>query len=295
VRLFGFTNDGAPAALNIVRSVRQAKSRRIGLRAGRVKRLHALEERERILLEEIAARQQQGLDTTAEEAALAILRDEIVIARKRVKTVPFIDPVDLRYNNWTSMPIPAIQAVMFCVMDVSGSMDEDKKQLAKTFFLLLYLFLQRNYERIDIRFIRYHSHATEVDEHDFYYGIETGGTVTSTALELTHKIISDEYPSSLWNIYIAHASDGDNFSYDNPAVEDVIEDKLLPRSQYYAYVQVDPDGEFDAANVDADPDNLLNVMSNIRTRHSNVGVGLVAHDEDIYPVFLKLFERKAPR
>jgi uncharacterized sporulation protein YeaH/YhbH (DUF444 family) len=179
-------------------------------------------------------------------------------------------------------------------MDVSGSMDEQKKELAKTFFLMLYLFLQRNYERIDVRYIRYHSQADEVDEQQFYYGKETGGTVTSTALNLVHEIIKSEYPASLWNVYIAHASDGDNFSFDNPNVIDIITERLLPACQYYAYVQVAPDLE-DTDAVHDDPDNLITIMTTIQNRYHQVGVGIVTHERDVYPVFTKLFQRKATK
>jgi uncharacterized sporulation protein YeaH/YhbH (DUF444 family) len=292
LRRSGFVNEGPPSALNIVRSVRQAKSRRVGLRSGRVKKLHELEEREQELIREITARSSQGLDVSVEKDALERVREEIEVARRRVKAVPFIDPVDLRYNNWSMVPIPAVQAVMFCVMDVSGSMDEEKKELAKTFFLMLYLFLQRNYERIEVRYVRYHSRADEVDEKEFYYGTESGGTVTSAGLEVVREIIQNEYPTSLWNIYIAHASDGDNFAHDTPNVKDLLESKLLPQAQYYAYVQVDPGGKPEQAGR-GDPDNLINIMTEIGKRHHNVGVGVVTQENQVYPVFLKLFERKA--
>jgi uncharacterized sporulation protein YeaH/YhbH (DUF444 family) len=97
---------------------------------------------------------------------------------------------------------------MFCLMDVSGSMGEREKDLAKRFFMLLHLFLKRRYERLDIVFIRHTHDAQEVDEHTFFYSRQSGGTIVSTALEEMKKIVHDRYATGEWNIYAAQASDG---------------------------------------------------------------------------------------
>ncbi len=89
-----------------------------------------------------------------------------------------------------ALPVPTAKAVMFCLMDVSGSMDEARKDLSKRFFILLYLFLTRHYEKIDIVFIRHHTQAQEVDEENFFRARETGGTVVSSALVLMDEIIT---------------------------------------------------------------------------------------------------------
>ena len=104
---------------------------------------------------------------------------------------------------------------MFCLMDVSGSMDEERKDIAKRFFILLYLFLTRNYERIEVVFIRHHTIAKEVDEDEFFHSRESGGTVVSSALKLMQEIIRERYPLTEWNIYAAQASDGDNWDDDS--------------------------------------------------------------------------------
>ena len=108
--------------------------------------------------------------------------------------MPFIDSFDLRYNNHVRIAQPTTQAVMFCLMDISGSMDEQKKNIAKRFFTLLYLFLTRTYEHIDVVFIRHHTVAEEVDEENFFHSRETGGTVVSSALKLMRKVIDARYP-----------------------------------------------------------------------------------------------------
>ena len=116
----------------------------------------------------------------------------------------------MRYRRFEPQPKPVAQAVMFCLMDVSGSMTEHMKDLAKRFFALLYLFLKRRYKHVDIVFIRHTHEAREVDEETFFYSPETGGTVVSTALEEMARIVDDRYPPDDWNIYAAQASDGDN-------------------------------------------------------------------------------------
>ena len=127
---------------------------------------------------------------------------------------------------------------MFCLMDISGSMDEARKDLSKRFFILLYLFLTRHYEKIDLVFIRHHTQAQEVNEDDFFHARETGGTVVSSALVLMEEIIRERYSPSEWNIYGAQASDGDNWHHDSGRCRELLSDKLLPLCRYYAYVQV---------------------------------------------------------
>ena len=97
------------------------------------------------------------------------------------------------------------KAVMFCLMDVSGSMDQATKDIAKRFYVLLYLFLTRTYENVEVVFIRHHTQAKEVDEHEFFYSQETGGTIVSSALKLMKEIVTDRYPIGEWNIYAAQA------------------------------------------------------------------------------------------
>lgn len=286
----GFTSDGSPAMLNIMRSMRNAKGRRSGLRAMKNKKLRELEAKEEGLIREISHRKTNNLDVSIEQRALEQVQHEIEVLKRRMKAIPFLDPLDLKYNNWTKVQIPKVQAVMFCVMDVSGSMSERKKELAKTFYLLLYLFLMREYETIEIVYITYHTRAAVVDEQNFYYGRETGGTMTSRGLELAYDTIMEKYNPALWNIYLAHSSDGDNFSSDNVLVTDLVTNKLLPLLQYYAYVQINPDGE-DQWSVGSE-DSLWSVFQPLSEQCDSVSAALITSEEEVYPVFVKLFERK---
>ena len=196
--------------------------------------------------------------------------------------MPFLDTWDLRYTNRTDRPQPTSQAVMFCLMDVSGSMDEERKNIAKRFFMLLYLFLTRSYERIDLVFIRHHTVAKEVDEEDFFASRETGGTVVSSALELMHEIVRDRYPSNQWNIYAAQASDGDNWEEDSPRCRDLLVNSILPLVQYYAYVEIKAER----------PQSLWREYEYVKSVSRRFAMRRILTLEDIYPVFRDLFRKK---
>jgi hypothetical protein len=288
----GFTSDGSPSMLNVMRSMRGAVGRRSGLRALKGKKLKELERKEAELLVDIAHRKANNQDVSIEVDALEKLQHQIEVMKRRIKAVPFIDPIDLKFNNWTRVQVPKVQAVMVCLMDVSGSMDERKKELAKTFYLLLYLFLMQEYEHIEIVYVTYHTRAQVVTEQDFYYGHETGGTVTSRGLEAAYDEIMLHYSPELWNIYLAHSSDGDNFPHDNEIVKDFVLTKMLPILQYYAYVQINPDDEQRLSFSD-DDDSLWSIFKPMSEVQQHLSAAVITSEESVYPVFIKLFERKS--
>jgi uncharacterized protein len=266
-------SQGNPSNLHVVRSMKQAIGRRLAMSAGPREALREAEE----ALAELEA-QGRGQSMEAEE-----LREEIKSLKARVAAVPFLDTWDLRYANRVDKPQPSSQAVMFCIMDVSGSMDESRKDIAKRFFMLLYLFLTRSYERIDVVFIRHHTVAMEVDEQDFFSSRETGGTVVSSALELTHKIIRERYPSAAWNIYVAQASDGDNWENDSPRCRELLIQSILPLVQYYAYVEIEEEN----------PQSLWREYEYVKKVNRQFAMQRILGLEDIYPVFRELFRKKA--
>jgi len=181
-------------------------------------------------------------------------------------------------------PKPSTQAVMFCLLDVSGSMDEGRKNVAKRFFMLLYLFLNRNYEHIEVVFIRHHTVASEVSEEDFFTSRESGGTVVSSALTLMHEIVTARYPSSLWNIYGAQASDGDNWHDDSPRCREILGNQILELTQYFAYIEI----------TDGPPQNLWEEYLKLQEAHAGrFAMQRIANLADIYPVFRELFKRRA--
>lgn len=269
----GFSSNGVPTNLNIVRSLRGALGRKIALTSPyriKVKELEA--ELEKLILE-------KGENAPEIEA----LKKQIESLRIRMLAIPFLDPIDLRYNNRVRIPKPSTQAVMFCLMDVSGSMDEAKKDIAKRFFILLYLFLSRNYENVQVVFIRHHTAAKEVNEEDFFYSRETGGTVVSSALELMRDIITKRYPSSDWNIYGAQASDGDNWNNDSPLCRNILIKDIMPLVQYFAYVEITP----------RQHQSLWEAYLSVQEKYTNFAMQNIDDVKDIYPVFRELFKKQA--
>lgn len=281
----GFVNEGTPARLNIERSMRKAKGRRTALRGPKKRKLRELEAELEQLNETIRMRQENGEDVSIEKQRREELEHEIEVLKRRIRAIPFVDTLDLQYNFWEKKPVPTTKAVMFCIMDVSGSMGQWEKEMAKRFFMLLYIFLSRAYERVDLIFIRHHHTAKECNEDEFFYGRETGGTVVSSAIQLMKEIIDERYDISQWNLYACQASDGDNWSKDdNALVQELLERDLLPILQYYAYVETKRD-----SNRRSD---LMGMYNDISDRHRNFDTSVVTGPEEIYPVFRKLFEKE---
>lgn len=291
LRRTGLTSDGSPSTLNIERSMRKAKSRKFALRAMKRRQIREKEQEIKTVEAEIVDLRSRDEDTADATLRLNDLKKSLSLLKERIDSIPFIDPMDLQYNHWSKVSMPSVQAAVFHVMDVSGSMTEHMKEMAKTFFILLRLFLDQHYTHVDLVFIKYHSEAKETDENDFFYGTETGGTVTSRALKLVGETIKDKYPPSLWNIYVAHASDGDNFSYDNMEVKRLLVENILPYVQYYAYVQINSEMSAYWRGSIMDDDGLWVTFSELKESHRNLSCALVEEPEDVYPVFVKLFEK----
>ncbi len=288
----GFVTDGTPARLSVIRSMRQAKGRRKALRGPKLKKLAELEEELLIIVERliiIAADPNRNDEFNELEARRVEVEAEIAKLKRRIKAIPFVDEHDLRFKYWKKTPQPTTQAVMFCVMDVSASMGEWEKEMSKRFFMLLYLFLTRSYERVDLVFVRHHTIAKEVDEDEFFHSRETGGTLVSPALELMNEIIKTRYPVELWNIYGCQASDGDNWPNDTEAAKDILNNQLLRLCQYYAYVEIaDP-------NYDRGDSDLWGTYEEVRAANSNFDMTVITDAADIFPVFSRLFEKGKTR
>ena len=268
----GYVSEGIPARLNVVQSLRGAQARRIAL-GGAIRR-------------EIKALKQE-LETLGDADDSAVRRREIGLElerlERRLNHIPFLDDFDLRYNNMVRTPTPTTSAVMFCLMDVSGSMTQDIKDLAKRFFILLHLFLKRHYEKTEVVFIRHHTKADEVDEEEFFYSRETGGTVVSSALDLMKEVVEARYPADSWNIYAAQASDGENWHDDSPRCRDVLVNSLLPLVQYYAYVEINSGQDQELWHAYEDVPELYPEQFAMRK---------VKQAGDIFPVFRDLFEKQ---
>ena len=274
----GYSVTGSPSNLALGRTVRNSLSRRIALHRPKTEEIVALRE-------EIAALAE---DDPRREELLETLERKL----RRVSVIPYIDPLDVRYRRFEPHPKPAAQAVMFCLMDVSGSMTEHMKDLAKRFYVLLYIFLRRKYKHVEVVFIRHTHQAAEVDEETFFYSPETGGTVVSTALEEMRRVIEERFSPDAWNIYAAQASDGDNTASDNERTAALLTRTILPACQYYAYLEVGRESEHFPPGFIRRESDLWQTYAEICRTGAPMAMRKVSHRRDIYPVFRELFARK---
>jgi len=273
----GISVDGNPSQIDMSRSMRQSLARRIGLRRPKPPEIRELEQ-------EVFRLEASGEDAER----LHTLQGELELALRRLARVPWVDPIDLRYRRYTQVPKPSTRAVMFCLMDVSGSMSESMKDLAKRFFLLLHVFLERRYKRVDLVFIRHTETAEEVTEEMFFTDPRTGGTVVSTALAELTRIQRERYSADSWNIYAAQASDGDNSGSDTQRAVNMLETDILPVVQHFAYIEV----SMSAAIIRGETD-LWRGYAPLSQRAPKFAMRRVGERRDIFPVFRDLFARKA--
>lgn len=267
----GFCAEGVPSNIDIVKSLQGSIARRIAMTSSKRKQLKALEEK----LDDLC---KDKHDHIQEERALA---EEISILKNKINKVPFIDTFDLHFRNYAKQALPSSKAVMFCLMDVSGSMDQATKEMAKRFYILLYLFLSRTYKDIDVVYIRHHTQAKEVNEHDFFYSQETGGTIASSALALMDKIINERYNDNLWNIYGAQASDGDNWADDSPQCKSLLLNNILPKARYFSYIEITQRAH----------QTLWQNYLEVTQTSPNFAIRHIKEVNDIYPVFRELFKK----
>ncbi|MFF8801741.1 MULTISPECIES: YeaH/YhbH family protein [unclassified Methylobacterium] len=281
LRRAGYTVSGSPANLALSRTLRNSMSRRIALKRPKLEEVAALEA-------EIAEAE------AANDPRLPDLQLKLLGLRERSKRIPYVDPIDLRFRRFEPYPKPIAQAVMFCLMDVSGSMTEHMKDLAKRFYILLHIFLTRRYKHVEIVFIRHTDRATEVDEETFFGSRETGGTLVSSALVEMKRIVTERYSPDDWNIYAAQASDGDNVSSDGPTSTELLRAHILPACQHFAYLEVGDENGPRAGFVEHRT-TLWRTYEALAKAGEPLAMRKVNHRRDIYPVFRELFGRKDAR
>src|SRR6266849_2739338 len=266
----GYSTSGSPANISVSRTVRLALARRVALRRPRPETIAALEAE----LED------------CDEARRSELLAEIEALKAKVRRIPFIDPIDIRFRRFETVPKPVAQAVMFCLMDVSGSMSEHMKDLAKRFYMLLYVFLKRRYRHVEIVFIR---HTDQVDEDTFFHGPASGGTLVSSALQAMHDIVRSRFRPADWNIYAAQASDGDNSLSDGEVAGRLLTEMILPVSQFFAYLEV---GETGGSTFDMPDSSLWTLYQRLRAEGVPLSMRKVSDRSEIFPVFHDLFQRR---
>jgi uncharacterized sporulation protein YeaH/YhbH (DUF444 family) len=276
IRRAGYSTSGSPANISISRTVSRALARRVALRRPRPEALAELE---------------AELENCSEARRGEILA-EIEALKSKIKRIPFIDPIDIRYRRFETVPKPVAQAVMFCLMDVSGSMTEHMKDLAKRFYMLLYVFLKRRYRHVEIVFIRHTDRAEEVDEQTFFYGPASGGTLVSSALQAMNDIVRTRFRPADWNIYAAQASDGDNSYADGEVTGRLLTDMILPVSQFFAYLEV---GQEHGLSYEMPNSALWTLYEGLRANGAPLSMRKVNERSEIFPVFHDLFQRRGPQ
>jgi uncharacterized protein len=287
-RRAGISVTGTPGNLNVRRTMRNAYGRRLALKRPTDAAVSALRAR----LFDLEAVHEPSAEQRAELAALRATLEDLL---RRQKRVPYLDPLDVRYNYFEPTPRPRSNAVMFCLMDVSASMGEREKDLAKRFFVLLHLFLTRRYEKVELVFIRHTHYAAEVDEETFFHARETGGTVVSTALKEMQRVVEARYPPADWNIYAAQASDGDNYSGDSAGCVGILNDGLMGLCQYFAYIEIIAEEEARFLKSDRNGTELWLAYRRVAEQWPNFAMKRIARPQDIYPVFRELFARRSAR
>lgn len=265
----GFSNQGTPNRLNIVKSFKNSLSRKMATSIFFDKKIKELEETLK--------------DKSLDDLEVEKIKKEIDRLQKMKLSISFMEEVDLQYNNFDKKPVETTSAVMFCIMDVSGSMGEKEKDIAKRFFMLLYMFLTKQYEKIELVFIRHHTAAKEVDEEEFFTSRESGGTIVLPALELMNQIIDSRY--SGWNVYASQVSDGDVWDReDSTACRDLLNSELLDKIQYMIYIETSR-SQFNFGDLWTDYVNLSN-------SRKNFVLGQILDVNQIWNVFRDFFKKK---
>lgn len=262
----GFVSEGMPSRLNVVKSYQNSLARKMALKAYYEKKIKELQDQ--LLIE-------------TDQDKISFLQSEIDRYKKLALAVPYMDDIDLRYNHFDKRPIPTTCAVMVCIMDVSGSMGYDEKDIAKRYFLLLYMFLKKQYEKVDLVFIRHHTEAKEVTEEEFFDSRESGGTIVAPSLELADQILRERYKG--WNSYISQCTDGDVWGEED--AEDcyrIVTDKLLPQLQYMTYIQI----------MRGEEGELWQYYSDVAKSHENFAMKSIDSVQEIWPVFSDLFKKR---
>lgn len=279
----GYTTSGSPANLSIPATVKKSIGRRIALKRPKQDEIDALKEELKLLTPD--AHEFISYDEETEERILW-LKDEIARLESRMRGIPFVDKFDLRYRNFVKQPKPKTNALMICLMDVSGSMGEREKDIAKRFFILLYILLHKRYENVEIKFVRHHHIAEECDENDFFYKKDSGGTLVSEGYRVVNEII-DRHPPSDWNVYVAQASDGDNDESDMQDMAGQLE-RILDRVNFCAYLDIP--SQYNSWN--AKNSQLWRFFCEVERHYTNVGIAKAQDTSDIWGALQELFGKE---
>lgn len=300
----GFQVAGSPNRLSIIRSYKNSKARRLSSSSALTEEIATLEQEIEDIFEAVRDTPGNGgQPSEAQKERLAELATKIGELKIRKSILPLFDTTDLRFRTRVEKKLPKTHATMIMIMDNSGSMGEREKTIARKFFILLYLFLAQNYDKIDMRFISHTTTAKEMNEEEFFDTHENGGTIVSSALDLLVKMLAGEdtvgTPDELkntgelkgrTNIYVAQVSDGDNTDTDNGTCSELLSDDILPFVNYFAYVQVEQESNPLGGLLSYSRRNSLwATYEAISKNHPNHVSKRVTHERDIFGVFRSFF------
>ena len=285
----GFQKVGNPGQLSVIRSFKLSKARRLALTKDDREELTALQAELDTLMdpnhEHVLGVKEWALRCEAISLRIQEIKD-------RILHISAFENVDLRYRKTEKVQVKASDAVLCMLMDVSGSMDEDKKRMARKFFSLQYAFIKRKYPQTDLIFIAHTDEPHEMDEEEFFTTRLSGGTVVSPAWALIHKIIKARYDATQTNIYISYAGDGDNWDSDNANVIEEVETKgLLTKVRHVVYVQV---GQSFAAGYGGAV-SLWNVMTSIAGTNKKLATIKIADESEVFDAFKTLYGKKGKK
>lgn len=301
----GYQVGGSPNRLSIVRSYKNSKARRMSSSAALQEEIDLLETEMGSILSDIwkaASLQLASGPTVNQERRLHEIKERIEELKIRKRALPLFDTTDLRFRCRVEKALPKTHATMIMIMDNSGSMGEREKTIARKFFILLYLFLAQNYDKIDMRFISHTTSAKEMGEEEFFSTHENGGTIVSSALDLLVEMLNGidtvGTPDNVkgagelkgkTNVYVAQVSDGDNMDTDNGTCSELLTDDILPYVNYYAYVQVEAEGSNSSLLSYARRNSLWATYEALGKTHANHVSKQVTHERDIFGVFRSFF------
>jgi len=183
---------------------------------------------------------------------------------------------DMRYFHIVPTTKEVSNAVVFCIMDTSGSMGTIKKYLARSFYFLLFQFVMQKYQNVEVVFVAHHTEAKEVTEEEFFYKVESGGTYISSGYRKALDIIEARYHPSLWNIYAFHCSDGDNFYSDNERAVQAAKE-LCDVCNLFGYGEIKPAGSAYYSG------SMLEIFKQIEDE--NFHMITIEKKEDLWPGF----------
>lgn len=284
----GFQKHGSPGQLSVKRSFKNSLGRRLALTKNARDELVECEVAYQELMLDLSKGNLTCDDEFYLQGQLQALELRITELRAKIAGTPYFDELDLRYTKKEKVIVKSAQAVFAMIMDISGSMDEDKKRMARKFFSLQYAFIHRKYPQTDLIFVAHTETPEEMTEEEFFTTRKSGGTVVSPAYTLIHKIISERYDAHETNIYLSQASDGDNWESDNANCITELEEKgLLAKVRHMSYAQVGQSfgGGYGAST-------LWNVLQSIANTNKKVAMVKINDDSEVFDAFHKIYKRR---